>query len=63
MVSAQSIPDWLSNSTIGQQHWREIQHDGYFDRQFITQGIESAVQQFNRTGTFFHLICEQNESL
>ncbi|KAI4874619.1 hypothetical protein NFI96_026660, partial [Prochilodus magdalenae] len=49
VVSKMPRPDWL-NSTAGQWHWNHILYWADRNRELITLGFNSAVQQFNRTG-------------
>ncbi|KAI4896284.1 hypothetical protein NFI96_025847, partial [Prochilodus magdalenae] len=50
MVSKMPCPDWI-NSTRGQWHWNHILYWTVRSRHFISQGFQSAIQQFNKTGS------------
>ncbi|KAB5517735.1 hypothetical protein PHYPO_G00170610 [Pangasianodon hypophthalmus] len=43
-------PKWL-NTTAGQQHWEDIRVISHHNRQTMTTALESAIQQFNLTGS------------
>ncbi|XP_053493543.1 class I histocompatibility antigen, F10 alpha chain-like isoform X1 [Ictalurus furcatus] len=43
-------PKWL-NTTTGQQHWEDIRVISQHNKQMIATAIESAIQQFNLTGS------------
>ncbi|XP_053540584.1 H-2 class I histocompatibility antigen, D-D alpha chain isoform X2 [Ictalurus punctatus] len=43
-------PKWL-NTTTGQQHWENIRVISQHNKQMIATAIESAIQQFNLTGS------------
>ncbi|XP_066515780.1 class I histocompatibility antigen, F10 alpha chain-like isoform X2 [Hoplias malabaricus] len=45
-----SCPEWI-NTTAGQQHWKNLKSWVNRNRHFITLGFESAIQQFNKTGS------------
>ncbi|KAM9434804.1 major histocompatibility complex class I-related gene protein-like isoform 2-T2 [Clarias gariepinus] len=44
-------PKWL-NSTTGQQHWEDIRDISHLNKQTMTTALESAIQQFNLTGSY-----------
>uniref|UniRef100_A0A8B9K1F0 Ig-like domain-containing protein n=1 Tax=Astyanax mexicanus TaxID=7994 RepID=A0A8B9K1F0_ASTMX len=50
MDSKMPCPDWI-NSTAARREWNYMQFQTDRISYHITQGFESAVQQFNRTGT------------
>ncbi|XP_072513014.1 class I histocompatibility antigen, F10 alpha chain-like [Salminus brasiliensis] len=49
MDSKMPCPDWLNSA--GQWHWKHMDRWTERNRHFLTLGFQSAVQQFNRTGS------------
>ncbi|KAI4892991.1 hypothetical protein NFI96_015869 [Prochilodus magdalenae] len=47
-------PEWL-NTTEGRQHWEDIYHISLGNSYRLASGLQSAIQQFNQTGSSSHV--------